>query len=41
MLEDHGSWVAISGLFVLGYFSGTIPFGLVLTRLSFRWVRRS
>jgi glycerol-3-phosphate acyltransferase PlsY len=33
MLEDHGSWVAISGLFVLGYFSGTIPFGLVLTRL--------
>ncbi|BDA84481.1 glycerol-3-phosphate acyltransferase [Aureimonas sp. SA4125] len=29
----NGGWLAISGLFALGYFSGTIPFGLVLTRL--------
>ena len=33
MLDDQSSWMAIAGLFLLGYFSGTIPFGLVLTRL--------
>ena len=33
MLHDTASGTAIAGLFILGYFCGTIPFGLILTRL--------
>jgi glycerol-3-phosphate acyltransferase PlsY len=33
MLHDTASETAIAGLFVFGYLCGTIPFGLILTRL--------
>ena len=33
MLDDQGGWAAVAGLLALGYLCGTIPFGLILTRL--------
>jgi glycerol-3-phosphate acyltransferase PlsY len=33
MLQDSASATVIAGLFILGYLCGTIPFGLILTRL--------